>query len=256
MPRHDRELRVFDDPAAVAAGTAEEIERRVHDRLRMGRLFTLTLAGGSTPRPTYELLAGEPYRERLPWARIHLFWGDERPVPPNHEDSNFGLAWQSLITKVRIPPGNVHRLRGELDPDEAAEEYERELRGFFELTPADMPRFDLVLLGMGEDGHTASLFPASTALEERERLVVAPRVEAQETKRLTLTCPVLNNAACIVFIVTGENKADTLRAVLEDRDDPPRYPAQLIRPRDGTLLWHVDRAAARRLSDRTVTGEG
>jgi len=255
MSSEEYQVHVFANPLAVARGAAEECERRVHSRLATGKRVSIALAGGSTPLPLYELLASEPYRERLPWIKVHLFWGDERAVPPNHEDSNFGMAWRALISKLRIPPGNVHRLRGELDPDAAAREYERELRGFFEQGAGAVPRFDLVLLGLGADGHTASLFPGSELLEERERLVAATPEKRSGSRRLTLTCPVLNNAACIMFIVTGEEKVGTLRAVLEEREGPARYPAQLIQPDDGELLWYVDRAAARSLSSETVDYE-
>lgn len=242
-------VRVFANPMALARGAAEEFERRVHRRLAGGHRFSAVLAGGSTPRPLYEMLASEPHRGRIPWVRVHLFWSDERTVPPNHEESNFRMAWTSMLSKLTIPPGNVHRIRGEIDPDDAAREYERELGGFFDLEPNDeLPRFDLVLLGMGEDGHTASLFPDSPALEERRRWVVAPRVEEAGGSRITLTCPVLANAACIVFLVTGENKAETLKQVLETPERSPRHPAGLIRSRDGELFWYVDRAAARDLS--------
>lgn len=249
-------VRVFANPLAVARGAAEEFERRVHRRLAGDRRFSAVLAGGSTPRALYELLAGEPHRGRIPWVRVHLFWSDERTVPPNHEESNFGMAWEAMISKLTIPPGNVHRIRGEIDPEVAAREYERELGGFFDLERNEgLPRFDLALLGMGEDGHTASLFPDSPALKERDRWVVAARVEKAGGSRITLTCPVLENAACIIFLVTGENKAETLKQVVEGREHSTRHPAGLIRPRDGELFWYVDRAAARDLSGEVFEEE-
>jgi 6-phosphogluconolactonase len=214
--------------------------------------FSAALAGGSTPRALYERLAGEPHRSRIPWVRVHLFWSDERPVPPNHEESNFRMAWETMISRLAIPPGNVHRIRGEIDPNDAAREYERELRGFFDLeTHAELARFDLALLGMGEDGHTASLFPGSPALEEKDRWVVAPRVEKLGGSRITLTCPILENAACIIFLVTGESKAEMLKQVVQSGERSAHRPAGLIRPRHGELFWYVDRAAARDLASGT-----
>ncbi len=204
--------------------------------------FSVALSGGSTPRGLYALLAGEPYRSQVPWSQVHVFWGDERHVPPDHPDSNYRLARQTLLDRVPIPPGNVHRIPAERpDPQAAAAEYERTLRTFF---GPGWPRFDLILLGLGADGHTASLFPGTAVLHETERLVAAPYVDGLSAHRLTLTPPVLNHAANVLFLVAGEGKAATLHAVLEGPYRPERFPSQLVRPAEGRLVWIVDRAAA------------
>lgn len=241
------EVRVFASPdeltRAAAAETARAAERAVAARGR----FTLALSGGSTPRALYRLLASDLYRERLPWSAIHLFWGDERHVPPAHTDSNFRMAREALIDHVPVPPGNVHRIPAE-DPDarRAAATYESELRSFFGLAPGEQPVFDLLLLGLGVEGHTASLFPGSPALKEKDHVVAAPWVESQRAFRITLTPPALNHARQALFLVSGEDKADALRAVIEGEREPARYPAQVVA---GDRLWMVDREAASRLKN-------
>ncbi|HYL79732.1 MAG TPA: 6-phosphogluconolactonase, partial [Candidatus Acidoferrum sp.] len=219
--------------------------------------FTVALSGGSTPKALFRLLAGEgdgSFRGRVPWNRAQVFWGDERHVPPDHPDSNYRMTYDTLLSRVPVPPENIHRIRTEdPDADKVAESYERTLRSVFRLAEGQLPRFDLVLLGMGPDGHTASLFPGTPALHERKRLVVGQWVEKLQTHRITLTPPVLNNAALVVFLVSGAEKAETLRAVLLGEYQPERFPAQLVRPTGGRLLWLVDRAAARGLQH---PGEG
>jgi 6-phosphogluconolactonase len=242
------QLRVFNDTEQLAHGAAEEFVRRTAAGRADSRPFALALSGGSTPRRMFELLAGEPYRDQVPWRQVHFFWGDERTVPPDHRESNFGAANRALLSRIDIPEANLHRIQGELeDPGLAAARYEDEIRRFFGLAPGEIPRFDLVFLGMGADGHTASLFPGARGLREERRLAVATWVPKLSAHRLSLTCPVFNNAACIVFLVGGAEKGETLRQVLEGSDEPHRYPAQLIRPQDGELLWYVDEAAAQRL---------
>lgn len=239
------EVRVFEELETLTRAAAAEIARAAEDAVADRGRFTLALSGGSTPRPLYRLLASEPYRERLPWSAIHLFWGDERHVPPDHADSNFRMAREAMIDHVPVPPGNVHRVAAE-DPDarRAAAAYESELRSFFGLAPGEQPELDLLLLGIGADGHTASLFPGSPALRERDHPVLAPWVEAQRAFRITLTPPVLNHARLALFLVSGADKADALRAVIEGEREPDRYPAQVV---EGNRLWMVDRAAASRL---------
>jgi len=245
------ELRAFADAGELARAAAEEVARRgaaaVHQRGR----FTIALSGGATPRRLYALLADPmaPLRERLDWNAIDLFWGDERHVPPDHPDSNYRMAREALIDHVPIPPERVHRVPAE-DPDaaRAAALYEAELRQAFALAPPQKPRFDLMLLGLGPDGHTASLFPGSAAVHETERLVVAPWIEKFSAARITVTPPVINHAAAVIFLVSGEDKADALVAVREGERQVERYPAQVVAPDDGELLWLVDRAAARQLS--------
>ena len=237
------ELRTFDDLDALSRAAAEEIARSAEEAVAARGRFTIALSGGNTPKPVYRLLAQEP---RLDWSRVHVFWGDERHVPPDHPDSNFGMAHEALLSKVPIPSGNVHRVRAEKpDAERVASDYEWTLRSAFDLDEGERPRFDLVLMGIGADGHTASLFPGSDAVRERSGLVVAPWVNSLGTFRITLTPPVFNRAALALFLVSGEEKADALKAVLEGDFQPDRFPAQVVRPEDGKLVWLVDRAAAR-----------
>jgi 6-phosphogluconolactonase len=239
------EVRIFHDAAELARAAADEISFRIQETLRQSGRFTWALSGGSTPRALYRLLASDEYRERLPWHAIHFFWGDERHVPPDDAKSNFRMAREAMLDAVPVPPENIHRIAGEEpDAERAAKLYEDELRSFFALAPGEWPRFDLVLLGLGKDGHTASLFPGSDAVRERERLVVAPWVEAQRTFRITLTPPVLSHARRALFLVSGAEKAAALQAVLAGRREPDRYPAQAV---EGNRLWLVDREAARLL---------
>jgi 6-phosphogluconolactonase len=242
------EVRIFDGASELMRATADEIALAARQAVGNHGRFTWALAGGSTPRAVYELLASDFYRERMPWSAIHFFWGDERHVPPDHPDSNFRMAREAMLDRVPVPAENVYRIPAE-EPDaqRAAAEYESALRSFFAPAPGEWPRFDLILLGLGKDGHTASLFPGGDAVRERERLVVAPWVEAQKTFRITLTPPVLNHARRAMFLVSGEEKAEALHAVLEGAREPERYPAQIV---EGNRLWMVDRAAAHLLDNR------
>jgi 6-phosphogluconolactonase len=240
------EIQVVDDAEALAEAASAEFARRAS---AAQDLFTVALAGGSTPRGLYSRLAGdETLRHSLPWDRMHFFWGDERHVPPDHVESNYRMAQEAMLSRLPVPLANVHRIRGEVaDADLAALDYEDVLRGFFQLRSGALPRFDLVLLGLGADGHTASLFPATAALDERLRIAVSNRVDKLHAERITLTVPVFNRAACVVFLVSGDDKAEALRAVIEGPRDPQRLPAQLIAPDQGRLKWIVDRRAARLL---------
>ena len=237
------ELKTFDDLDDLARGAAEEIAKSAEEAIAARGRFTIALSGGNTPKPAYRLLAEKP---RIDWGRVHVFWGDDRHVPPDHPDSNFGMAHEALLSKVPIPPDNIHRMRTEkADAERVAEEYAWTLRSAFNIEEGEWPRFDLVLMGIGADGHTASLFPGSEAVRERSRLVIAPWVSSLGTFRITLTAPVFNHAALALFLVSGEEKAEALRAVVEGDFQPDRFPAQIVRPEEGKLLWLVDRAAAR-----------
>jgi 6-phosphogluconolactonase len=229
-------VRVFENPQDLAEAAAKAFVEEAAGSIREKGRFTVALAGGSTPRALYELLATR-YRDALDWSKIHVFFGDERTVPPGHEDSNCRMAYEALLS--RVPAGSVHRMRGELDPREAAALYEKELTTFF----GGAPRFDLVLLGIGGDGHTASLFPRTPALDVNDKWAVENPVEKLETTRLTLTVPAINAARKVVFLVAGEGKAEALKEILEGDADPRDYPAKLIRPADGPD-WFVDRPAA------------
>ncbi len=249
MDRPD--IRILANREELSRAAAAEFARLAGEAVRIRGRFAVALCGGSTPRGLYHLLSDERarFRGRIPWSDVHIFWGDERQVPPEHPESNFRMARETLLTPVPIPPENVHRIPAE-NPDatSAADEYAQTLRTVFGLAAGELPRFDLILLGMGPDGHTASLFPGTDAIHEKIRLVAAPWVEKLGARRITLTPPVLNNAARVIFLVSGEAKAEALRAVLEGPYQPDRFPAQVVHPADGRVVWLVDRAAARLLS--------
>jgi 6-phosphogluconolactonase len=227
---------------------AEEIVQATKDAVAVRGRFTIALSGGSTPKSLYNLLATNA-KSLLPWDRMFFFWGDERHVPPTDAESNYRMAEETMLSKIPVTPGNVFRVPAE-NPDaaEAAHAYEETLRKFFALEPGQFPRFDLILLGMGPDGHTASLFPETAALLEKSRLVVANWVEKFKTSRITFTLPVLNAARVIAFLISGTDKAEALKAVLESNAPGEQYPSKLVRPDDGKLIWLVDRAAASGLS--------
>ena len=240
-------IRVLPDRGAIARAAAELFTSAAGDARERGGTFSVALAGGSTPRDLYRLLAdeGEPFRARLPWEALRLFWGDERHVPPDHPDSNYRMARETLLERAPIPAQNVHRIHAE-EPDagRAAGEYEETIAAAFRLAPDGLPRFDLILLGLGPEGHTASLFPGSPALHDGEHLVAAPWVEKLGAHRITLTPRALNAAARVVFLVAGEEKAPALREVLAGDASPDLYPARIVRPTDGELLWLLDAEAA------------
>jgi len=236
------ELKIVADPAALYAEGAQEFTRSAESAIARRGRFSVALSGGNTPRGVYSLLA-EQAKVALAWDKIYVFFGDERSVPPDNPDSNYRMARESLLSKVPIPAGNVFRVAAELPPDQAADQYEHQIREFFHLTSDSWPRFDLILLGIGECGHTASLFPASKALEEHSKLVVANWVEKFSTYRITFTYPVLNHAQEVSFLVSGQGKAEILRDIF-DPSTKNSYPAQAVRPETGRLLWIVDRDAA------------
>ncbi len=234
------QLRIFDDTASLYAAAAAEYAARAQAAVEKNGRFTVALSGGSTPKPLYSMLAEKS--RSLPWDKSYFFWSDERFVPPDHPDSNYRMARESMLSKAPIPGENIFRVQTEeKDPQRAAEMYEKTLQSFFHLKPGQLPRFDLMLLGMGPDGHTASLFPGTSALKVRDRLVVANWVEKFQANRITFTFPVLNQSACDLYLVVEESKASALRQVLEQDGDP--VPAKMVQPDDGELLWFVDRAA-------------
>jgi 6-phosphogluconolactonase len=244
------ELRIFANLEELSRAAAERLADFCLERLTRESVFTAALSGGSTPRRLYELLGEPELAGRIPWGRVHLFQVDERCVPPDHAESNYRMIRETLLDRVRIPQSNFHRMEAELaNPHETAERYVQQLRTMFRPRSGEVPRLDLVLLGMGPDGHTASLFPRSPALAEREKWVCANFVEKLQANRVTLTYPVLNAAREIIFLVAGDEKAKTLRQVLEGPHEPERFPSQGIRPVDGKLSWFVDTAAARLLKN-------
>ena len=242
-------VNIVADLGQVCRTAADEILRLVDRKGSNAKPITVVLSGGTTPRRLHVLMAGDPaVRTRLPWDDMHFFWGDERHVPPDDPQSNYRMARETLLSLAPIPAENIHRVPSE-EPDavQAAEKYEQELKAFFKLEGGQMPRFDCILLGMGNDGHTASLFPETEVLLETKRIVAAYWVEKLKAHRITLTVPVLNRADLIVFLVSGAEKAKALKAVLQGDYRPEQFPAQLIRPDQGKLIWIVDRAAARLL---------
>ena len=246
---------IVDDADALAREAAARLAHRARECVDASGRFTLALSGGSTPRRLYTLLADPdaPYRAAIPWAATHVFWGDERCVPPDDPQSNYRMAREALLSRVPIPPENVHRIEAERADAEGGGGALRARAAARVRAWADegeAPRFDQMLLGMGPDGHTASLFPGSDAIGVRDRLVAATWVEKFESFRITLTIPVFERAASVHFLVSGADKADTLAAVFDPASPPDRFPCQRIRPADGELLWLVDRAAANRLDSR------
>lgn len=232
------------DTRAASAALAGSLAERAMEAVRTRGRFSVALTGGSGPVQAYRLLGEEPLRSRIPWEGVHLFWGDERCVPPGHARSNFRMANEAFISRVPIPPVNVHRMRGELPAAEGAEAYVVELAAFF---GPGVPRFDLVHLGVGPDGHVASLFPFSEALRERERTVTTNLHLPLGEPRITLTLPVLNAAARIELPVMGADKAEIAWTVLRGPIDPFRFPAQFLQPVDGEMVWVMDAAAAARV---------
>lgn len=245
-----REIRILADGAAIAKRAAQEWIQAATAAVHAKGVFSVVLSGGSTPKALYSLLVDDPVlRAQVPWDKIHVFFGDERHVGPGHPDSNYRMATEAMISKAPLSKDQVTRVKGENpDAEEAAREYEQALRSHFRLSLGDYPRFDLLFAGMGNDGHTLSLFPGTKALNPGGRLAVRNWVGKLFTDRITLTAPATNNAAQIIFMVTGADKAPALKAVLEGPYEPEQLPAQLLQPVNGKLLWLVDTAAGSMLS--------
>jgi 6-phosphogluconolactonase len=238
------EIRILKTAPELFEAAAAEFAAQASAAVRARGRFTVALSGGSTPRTLYSLLATKP---NIPWDKIFVFWGDERHVPPDHPESNYRMANDAFLSKVPVPAGNVFRIHAEeKDAAAAALQYEQTLQNFFHLSAGESPRFDLIFLGVGPDGHTASLFPGTSALNETNRLVVANWVPKFNTHRITFTFPVLNAAACVIFLMSGADKAATLHEVLENNSAD--LPSQNVRPVNGKLIWLVDEPAARTLS--------
>lgn len=228
----------------AASNLVLEAQRCISQRGR----FTFAMSGGNTPRISYGFLAREPLRSQVDWERVHFFWGDERSVPAGHANSNYRMACEALLDHLNVPPEHIHRMEAEReDLDAAAAEYQATIEKVFGVHPPQLPRFDVVLLGIGEDGHTASLFPWTNAIKETTRWVVPNFIPKFSAFRLTFTAPVINAASTVMFLVSGEEKAGVLKEVLQGPSDPERLPSQLIKPAQGRLVWIVDRAAARLL---------
>jgi 6-phosphogluconolactonase len=238
----DREIRILADIPAVAKRAAQEFVEAATAAVNEKGSFNVALSGGSTPKALHALLVDDgALRAQLPWDKMTLFFGDERHVGPGHPESNFRMANETLISKAPVKPEQVLRIKGEYqDTEKAAKEYEQAIRASFKIGDGQFPRFDLVLLGMGNDGHTASLFPGTKALHETKRIVVRNWVGKFYTDRITLTAPAINNAERVIFLVAGADKAPALKGVLEGPYEPDQLPAQMIQPSNGKLLWLVD----------------
>lgn len=250
IPKNAAELHTFPDQPALSHAAAEQIIAAARAAVDDHGTFTMALSGGPAPGPVFELLADEnqPYRERMPWDNAHFFWGDERHVPPEHPQSNYRLAYTKMLSRVPVPERNVHRVRAELsDAHEAARLYELTVRDYFQLPNGEWPKLDLMLQGLGANGHTASLFPGTSAVAERERIVVANWVEKFKANRITMTLPVINRAAMVLFVVSGSEPADALYEVLYGVAGSAPLPAELVCPGEGRLLWLADSEASRKV---------
>lgn len=241
-------IQIYPDPDNLALAAAEKVIETANQAVKDRGVFSLALSGGSTPQALYKILASEPHSERIDWSHTHIFWGDERCVPPDHPQSNYLKTKQILLDQVPVLPENTHRIPTENPPEQAAEMYEETLLKYFSGLASEEDRtnarFDLVLLGMGDDGHTASLFPGGGAIHEQRRWVAAQYVDKMAAWRVTLTPALLNRAKSILFLVSGAGKSYTLQRVIYGSHMPDRYPAQVIRPPNGNLEWLVDEAAA------------
>ena len=246
----NRNVELFANGMEIARRAADEVVRIASEAAAARGAFTIALSGGSTPKVLYALLAENPaLRNSLPWDKMKVFFGDERHVGPGHADSNFQMASDTILSKVPLQPKQIHRIKGEYpDTAQAAVEYEATIQREFGLKAGEFPRFDLVLLGMGSEGHTLSLFPGTKALRQTERVVTRNWVGKLYTERITLTAPAANNAANIIFMIAGADKAWALKAVLEGPREPEQLPAQMIQPSNGELSWLADQAAGSMLS--------
>jgi 6-phosphogluconolactonase len=239
----EHEIKIVPDAKAVAESAAALIVGAATQAIQLSGTFTIALSGGSTPKTLFELLAGDEYREQIDWTKVEVFFGDERAVGPDDPESNYRMAKETLLSKVPIKRQNVHRMRGEIDPNEAAIEYGRLLKERF----GEEGGLDLALLGMGDDGHTASLFPHTAALKEVRHRCVANFVPKLDTWRITMTAPFLNRSREVIVLVSGEKKAPVLREVLLGPRDPERLPIQMISPSHGKMIWLIDEAAGKGL---------
>lgn len=242
------QIALYPDSDTLSRDAAQYIVRLATESIVSHGRFTIALSGGTTPRKLYGMLGDEPYRSQIDWALVDIFWSDERCVPPDSEDSNYLLAQQVLLNKIPIPAAQIHRMPAdEPDRDAASQAYTDEMRRVFATN--GIPSFDLIQLGMGPEGHTASLFPHQASLHEQQRLVMPVSVPKPPPPRLTFTPPILNAAHNVLFLVTGADKADAVQAVLEGTHNPDEYPAQIVRPTNGEVVWMLDTKAASALKN-------
>jgi 6-phosphogluconolactonase len=250
----ERQIIVLDTADDLFVRAAEEITHIAGEAICMHGEFTLALTGGNTPAKTYELLATR-FELSVDWKEVQFYWGDDRCVPPTDPSSNYGMANRTMLGKLKLSPEQIHRIRGEDAPADAAHEYEEGLRKNFKLAEGQFPRFDLMLLGLGDNCHMLSHFPGIPEIHEQHRLVVPVAVEDKIRHRVTMTAPVMNNSARIMFLVSGANKAAAVKRVLEGNDNPDEVPAHLVAPKDGVVIWMMDKPAASQLSPATLAGK-
>ena len=236
----NKNIHAYPNKEKLVAATTELAANCIEQAIKQNGLCNMALSGGNTPGGIFSLLASNPYRDRLDWSRLHLFWGDERMVPQEHQDSNFRMVQETLLNHIEIPDVNVHRIRGEIAPEKSAEEYAELLGVHFK---EDLPHFDLILLGLGEDGHTASLFPETDAVDECEKYAVAVFVPKLSAWRVTLTLPVLNAAREVLFLVSGRSKSEMIQRIISMKQPAKELPATMVNPQSGELHWMLDSEA-------------
>jgi len=238
------QLHIYKTAEELSKAAAKWIADRITDTLKKKDRFTIALSGGNTPKQLHKLLAAPPYKDQVDWSKLHVFWGDERDVPFDDERNNAKMAFDTLLNYVPIPPSQIHIMRTDIPPEQSAIEYEKILHQYFSPDNPSGNTFDLVLLGMGDDGHTLSLFPGTAVIHEERSWVKSFFLQAQDMYRITLTKTVVNKSASIAFLATGEGKAEALKEILEGSYNPDLYPSQVIKPSNGELHWFVDDAAA------------
>ena len=239
-----KEIYLFDDIGGLASRLAGDFRKALDEKAASGESLIVALSGGHTPKAFFEVLASPPYRDALPWDKVVFFWGDERCVPPDNDESNFKMTKLALLSRIEIPEANIHRVLGENPPDEETVRYAKEIKDNVPPGGNGFPRFDWILLGMGGDGHTASLFPGAPTLKEREKICVVAAHPETGQKRVSITFPVIDNARRVSFLVAGSEKAPVLNEIMNKGSRPLPYPASMVRPADGVLEWYVDKAAA------------
>jgi 6-phosphogluconolactonase len=235
------QLHIYKDPDELSKAAAKWIADHISNTLKKQDRFVIALSGGSTPQKLHTMLAASPYKEQIDWGKLHIFWGDERAVPFEDNRNNAKMAYHTLLNQVPVPAAQIHVMRTDIDPLVSAKEYEGILHGYFDNT---VHSFDLVLLGMGDDGHTLSLFPGTEVVHEKQKWVTAFFLESQDMYRITLTAPIVNQSGCVIFLTNGVAKAPALKEVLQGKFNPDKYPSQIIQPAKGALHWFIDEAAA------------
>jgi len=240
----EKKYYLFEDSTELAAQLAVDFKSAVEEKANSGESLTIALSGGHTPKAFFEILAEPPYREGIPWKNVIFFWGDERCVPPDNDESNYKMTNIALLSHIDIPAGNIHRVLGEDPPTNEALRYEKVIGENVSSGGNEFPRFDWIFLGMGDDGHTASLFPGAHNLKEMQRICVVAEHPETGQKRVSITFPVINNAKRVSFLVAGEAKAPVFKEILEKGSEPLPYPASMVEPQNGVLEWYLDKAAA------------